>query len=245
MKLVFWVAISQCFCYCVGFNFSVGGRDGWVLHPSEDYSHWAGRNRFLVNDTLFFKYKKGEDSVLEVTKDDYYSCNTSNWLLKSENGSSEFKLARSGPFFFISGVKDHCDKGQKLLIIVLSERHRRAVSPGTAPTVHPPSVSPARHRAPGPAPLQPSVAPSPTTLQSPAPLSSPPGESPAPDGSPASSPPSSAQSPSNPVVATPPGSPDEGAPPTPTPIPSPKAAASALSISITLIFGSSLFFVLV
>jgi len=35
-----------------GHKFYVGGRDGWVLTPSEDYSHWSHRNRFQVNDTL-------------------------------------------------------------------------------------------------------------------------------------------------------------------------------------------------
>jgi hypothetical protein len=34
------------------YKFFVGGKDGWVLDPSENYSHWAERNRFQVNDTL-------------------------------------------------------------------------------------------------------------------------------------------------------------------------------------------------
>lgn len=34
------------------YFFYVGGRDGWVLNPSESYSHWAERNRFQVNDSL-------------------------------------------------------------------------------------------------------------------------------------------------------------------------------------------------
>jgi len=33
-------------------QYDVGGRDGWVAKPSEDYNHWAQRNRFQVNDTL-------------------------------------------------------------------------------------------------------------------------------------------------------------------------------------------------
>lgn len=35
-----------------GYKFYVGGKDGWVLTPSEDYTHWSHRNRFQVNDTL-------------------------------------------------------------------------------------------------------------------------------------------------------------------------------------------------
>lgn len=30
----------------------VGGRDGWILSPSESYNHWTGNTRFQVNDTL-------------------------------------------------------------------------------------------------------------------------------------------------------------------------------------------------
>ncbi|WZY85853.1 hypothetical protein YC2023_032237 [Brassica napus] len=29
-----------------GYKFYVGGRDGWILTPSEDYSHCSHRNRF-------------------------------------------------------------------------------------------------------------------------------------------------------------------------------------------------------
>ncbi|KAM3744642.1 hypothetical protein ACB098_06G068200, partial [Castanea mollissima] len=104
-------------------KFYVGGRDGWVLHPSENYTHWAQKNRFQINDTLVFKYKKGSDSVLLVNKDDYYNCNTKNPIKKLEEGDSEYKLDKSGPSFFISGKEQNCEKGQKLIITVLSVKH--------------------------------------------------------------------------------------------------------------------------
>lgn len=34
------------------YVFYAGGRDGWVLDPTESYNHWARRNRFQVNDTI-------------------------------------------------------------------------------------------------------------------------------------------------------------------------------------------------
>lgn len=37
------------------YTFYVGGKDGWVLKPKEDYNHWAERNRFQINDTLSTK----------------------------------------------------------------------------------------------------------------------------------------------------------------------------------------------
>ncbi|XP_057473979.1 early nodulin-like protein 4 [Actinidia eriantha] len=111
------------------FNFYVGGRDGWVLKSSETYNCWAERNRFQVNDSLVFKYKKGSDSVLVVNKDDYYKCNKDKPTQALEDGDSLFKFDRSGPFFFISGHGDNCEKGQKLIIIVLAVRNNTHKSP--------------------------------------------------------------------------------------------------------------------
>ncbi|KAL0306520.1 UNVERIFIED_CONTAM: Early nodulin-like protein 3 [Sesamum radiatum] len=105
------------------YQLIVGGKDGWVINPSENYNHWAGRLRFQVNDTLLFKYKKGSDSVLVVNNQDYDTCNTANPILRLDDGNSVFKFDRSGPFFFISGNKSNCDKGQKLIIVVLAVRN--------------------------------------------------------------------------------------------------------------------------
>ncbi|KAL9251101.1 Early nodulin-like protein [Drosera capensis] len=177
----FVMVIAICVGCCEARTFSVGGRDGWVVAPPEGFNHWSQRNRFLVNDVLNFKYKKGEDSVLVVTKDDYYTCNTANPLLTLSTGDDSFTLDRSGPFFFISGVKARCDDSQKLLVVVLAVRH-----PVTTP------------RAAAPLPTStatPITAPSPSIIPSPSPstssASSP--ESPAaPAGSPEFSPGSAA-----------------------------------------------------
>ncbi|KAJ6420435.1 hypothetical protein OIU84_027887 [Salix udensis] len=117
--LGFLLGLSQ------GYKFYVGGRDGWVTSPSERYSQWAERNRFQVNDTIFFKYKKGSDSVLIVSKDDYYSCSTKNPI----------------------EILDRC-KGQKLIIVVMAVRPKplppapfSPITPASSP--QPASSSPA------------------------------------------------------------------------------------------------------
>lgn len=46
MGLGFTIGLSN------GYKFYVGGKDGWVPTPSEDYTHWSHRNRFQINDTL-------------------------------------------------------------------------------------------------------------------------------------------------------------------------------------------------
>ncbi|KAG4159516.1 hypothetical protein ERO13_D02G178800v2 [Gossypium hirsutum] len=136
-----------------GYKFYVGGRDGWVVSPSENYNHWAERNRFQVNDTLFFKYKKGSDSVLLVTREDYFSCNTKNPIQSLTEGDSLFTFDRSGPFFFITGNADNCKKGQKLIVVVMAVRHK--------PQQQPPSPSPSS--AVTTAPVSPPTLPIPET----------------------------------------------------------------------------------
>lgn len=160
------------------YNFIVGGKNGWSSHPSEDYKQWSGRMRFSINDTLSFKYPKETDSVVVVSKDDYDKCNAAKPILKLDGGDSTFKLDRSGPFYFITSNKTNCDKGQKLLIVVLALRNKSppppaALSPAPAslapvpspesqaPVPSPSSESPTL--SPAPATSGPAVSPSPAT----------------------------------------------------------------------------------
>ncbi|KAI3785626.1 hypothetical protein L1987_44750 [Smallanthus sonchifolius] len=104
--------------------FQVGGNQGWTIPPSNDtnhYNEWATRNRFSINDTLRFEYKK--DSVLVVTKEEHEKCKSSNPIFSSDNGDTSFELNRSGFFYFISGVSDHCKRGLKMIIKVLETEH--------------------------------------------------------------------------------------------------------------------------
>ncbi|XP_061352701.1 early nodulin-like protein 4 [Gastrolobium bilobum] len=106
--------------HAVATEFQVGGEDGWVVKPSEEYNHWARRQMFHVNDILYFEYKKGNDSVLVVKEEDYYSCNITNPIHKIDDGNSTFRLHKPSIFFFISGNVSNCENGQKLIIAVMS-----------------------------------------------------------------------------------------------------------------------------
>ncbi|KAL3509342.1 hypothetical protein ACH5RR_028743 [Cinchona calisaya] len=150
----FFLSFSQ------AYTFYVGGKDGWVLKPKEDYNQWAGRNRFQINDTLIFKYKKGYDDVLEVDRDDYFNCYKEKPFQALKDGFSEFKFQRSGPFYFISGHANNCQKGQRLIIVVLHPRgnnnnSNKATSP-VAPNPLPPSPAATKNSpvfAPAPSPV--------------------------------------------------------------------------------------------
>ncbi|KAK6795811.1 hypothetical protein RDI58_009266 [Solanum bulbocastanum] len=120
---------SKAFLYLVFFSsfhfftvfstqFTVGGDKGWII-PKDDqlYNEWAAKNRFKVNDTLTFLYKK--DSVLAVTQEEYEKCKSVHPIYFSNNGKSEFKLDRPDLFYFISGVSGHCERGLKMIVKVL------------------------------------------------------------------------------------------------------------------------------
>lgn len=71
-----------------------------------------------------WKYDGGKDSVLQVSREEYVNCSTSNPIKVHSDGTTKVKLDRPGPFYFISGAQGHCEKGQKLVVVVLTPRGR-------------------------------------------------------------------------------------------------------------------------
>lgn len=76
-----------------------------------------------------FVYKPNQDSVLQVTKEDYQNCTTTAPLATFNDGRTVFAFKKSGPHYFISGKKENCLKNEKLVVIVLSERSDSSTSP--------------------------------------------------------------------------------------------------------------------
>ncbi|MQL89263.1 hypothetical protein Taro_021836 [Colocasia esculenta] len=131
-------------------EFLVGGDvAAWALPPSatsRPLSRWAEANRFQVGDSLVWKYDGKEDSVLQVTREDYLLCNTTNPLAEHRDGSTSVTLSKSGPYYFISGAEGACQKGEKLIVVAMSRRHRHAAAASPAPSpveAEGPAVAPA------------------------------------------------------------------------------------------------------
>ncbi|KAK4747076.1 hypothetical protein SAY87_026113 [Trapa incisa] len=126
----------------------VGGKTGaWKIPTSEDDSlnSWAASSRFRVGDSLVWKYDGEKDSVLKVTRDGYLGCNTTSPIEEYDGGNNTVKLERSGAHYFISGAEGHCQKGEKLIVVVLSQRYRKytGVSPAPSPSeVEAPAIAP-------------------------------------------------------------------------------------------------------
>lgn len=89
-------------------------------------------------------YDKEKDSVLKVRREAYISCNTTDDIEEYKDGNTKVTLDKSGPHYFISGAEGHCEKGQKLIVVVLAQKHRLiGVSPAPSPSeVEGPAVAP-------------------------------------------------------------------------------------------------------
>ncbi|KAM3696497.1 hypothetical protein ACJW31_06G043100 [Castanea mollissima] len=152
-------------------QFTVGGSKGWAIPSPNDvhFNQWAENNRFQIGDSLLFNYQPDQDSVLQVNQDSYTNCNTDSYQQKYTDGHTVVQLPQSGPFYFISGNKDNCQKNEKMVVIVLADRSNRSQDTNTT-TSPPPSGS--TDIIPSPAPAgEESPSPPPTGEETPAPVS--------------------------------------------------------------------------
>ncbi|CAL5375082.1 unnamed protein product [Camellia sinensis] len=122
-------------------EFLVGGKtEAWNVpsssshHSPDSLNQWAESSRFLIGDSLVWNYDSNKDSVLQVSKRDYVTCNTSSPIAEYKDGNTKVRLDKAGPFYFISGAEGHCEKGQRLIVVVMSERHRRHLGIAPAPS---------------------------------------------------------------------------------------------------------------
>lgn len=90
-----------------------------------------------------WKYDGKVDSVLQVTKEDYESCTKSKPIQEDKDGNTKIELKQSGPYYFISGADGHCEKGEKLIVVVISSGHKPKVVGSPAPAPVAASYSPA------------------------------------------------------------------------------------------------------
>ncbi|PKI79114.1 mavicyanin [Punica granatum] len=142
---LFLITICVIVCCVSCFEFEVGGPEGWVVPPANDsklYNDWASENRFRVGDNIHFKYLK--DSVMAVTEAEYKKCNSTRPAFFSNTGNTVYVFNHSGSFYFISGVSGHCEKGQRMIVKVMSSDESesgRGSSPSSSSAASP--VAPA------------------------------------------------------------------------------------------------------
>ncbi|CAM6048556.1 unnamed protein product [Sphagnum compactum] len=105
-------------------NFVVGDILGWGIPRTPTFYHdWAMStlpNGFHTGDSLDFVYASGQDSVMQVTVDDYNTCNTMHPIQSWTNGPGAYPLQGYTILYFISGAPGHCAAGEKITIEVLN-----------------------------------------------------------------------------------------------------------------------------
>nr|DAD34168.1 TPA_asm: hypothetical protein HUJ06_004808 [Nelumbo nucifera] len=65
-------------------------------------------------------------------------------LRRSTYCAEHFELDRLGPFYFISGTEENCQKGEKMSVVVLSPRHHGSSLSAPAPAQEGPTLTVAR-----------------------------------------------------------------------------------------------------
>ncbi|OEL38483.1 hypothetical protein BAE44_0000499 [Dichanthelium oligosanthes] len=129
-----------------------GGWDGRT-----DYKSWAAAQTFAPGDTLTFKYNSYHN-VLEVTKDAFEACTTTNPISFDNSGSTTVLLTMPGTRYFICGAPGHCLGGMKMEVEVADRP--APTTPSSPPTLPPPPPAHAKRR-PALAPTALSPAPTP------------------------------------------------------------------------------------
>jgi len=148
MCLALWIGIGFLMVSLQGniavtsaYEFKVGGLDAWALPTggrTDLYQKWATNNTFKVGDSLLFLYPPSEDSVIQVTKAAYIRCDVSNPIAKFQDGNTVFKFQQWGSYYFTSGVPGHCEKSEKLAVLVLGANG--AIPPQDSASVSAPAL---------------------------------------------------------------------------------------------------------
>ncbi|CAL5376358.1 unnamed protein product [Camellia sinensis] len=133
-------------------NGGIGEQLPWDLGRSK-LSSFEGSDCSRIPSQMrpvVLEYDPKSVSVLEVTEEDYKNCNMAKPIKAYNDSNTKIVLDHSGLFYFISGAEGHCEKGQKLLVRVLSaKRGSRARPPVALPA---PAPSPVELLPPAPVP---------------------------------------------------------------------------------------------
>ncbi|XP_010090483.2 cucumber peeling cupredoxin [Morus notabilis] len=147
-----------------GLQYSVGD-SLWTIPPFPEYfSNWSSSHFFKIGDSLVFDFETGRYDVIQVSSQDYESCNSLNPSKIFYGGPTIIQLHERGVFYFICNFSNYCDLGQKIAITVHDCREVYPPSPSPSPspasTITPPSLPPYKDGSEEPPVPVPSLAPS-------------------------------------------------------------------------------------
>ncbi|KAH7287767.1 hypothetical protein KP509_32G073300 [Ceratopteris richardii] len=164
MAPFFFILLASVFARLASATlYTVGGPAGWTL-PSRaklNYTEWSENTDFKIGDILEFNYVPKAHTVLEVTRTDFRYCNISNPLTKFDDasGKTTVTLTNPGNYYFIDGVGQHCEEGQKFQARVTngSSSHSPSSSIASSPSS---GFNPSLVPSSSPSSLEPALGPS-------------------------------------------------------------------------------------
>ncbi|KAL0388276.1 UNVERIFIED_CONTAM: Mavicyanin [Sesamum radiatum] len=112
----------------------IGDAVDWTAAGTVDYTEWASSNHFQIGDGLDFKYDHQFHNVMEVSRQDFESCNSTSPILTYTTGHDSVKLTSGGHHYYLCGIPGHCAAGQKVDIFVRSQSD--SCKPSTSPPHH-------------------------------------------------------------------------------------------------------------
>ncbi|XP_074586815.1 mavicyanin-like [Curcuma longa] len=117
--------------FAMGADIVVGDGNGWM--PDFDYSKWAATKWFTVGDNLVFEYDRGAHNVIPVGGEEFKACNGTGAARMFNSGHDVIPLKTTGKKWYLCGIADHCQRGQKLVINVLPATSPAPALPPTSP----------------------------------------------------------------------------------------------------------------
>lgn len=70
-------------------------------------------------EVAVFPYRPGNDNLVLVNKEDFEACTQKHVITTINNGPAILYLPKNGDYYYCSGVRKHCEAGQKLHITVV------------------------------------------------------------------------------------------------------------------------------
>ncbi|KAF5463258.1 hypothetical protein F2P56_019183 [Juglans regia] len=153
--LSFMSAVGVCF----GAVYKVGDSNGWTNETNVDYKVWSSNSTFFVGDTFFFQYDYKSNDVMEVSREDFESCNVRSPLNLYTSGRDSITMWKPGHFYYLCSFPGHCQAGQKVDIRVLIQPPNPTPSPSPSPS------DPRTSSTPSPSPSPSSTLPSTPSYQ--------------------------------------------------------------------------------
>ncbi|TXG53118.1 hypothetical protein EZV62_022287 [Acer yangbiense] len=109
-----------------GAIYKVGDSAGWTNTKSQgnvvDYKKWPLSKSFRPGDTLLFEYNPRTHNVMQVNRQDFVSCKSTDPISTYSTGKDLISLTAPGHYYFVR--PNHCEDGLKFAIRV-SKDHRK------------------------------------------------------------------------------------------------------------------------